>query len=132
MIYVHRVLEKKLHDYLVSFPIIGVTGPRQSGKSTLLRHNLDNYQYVTFDDHEIVSFFESDPKEFFNVYNDKVIFDEVQKAPGIFDYLKVAVDNDRENYGKYVITGSSQFSLIKSTYLFTVCLKCQGLTAEID
>jgi predicted AAA+ superfamily ATPase len=99
---------------LEQFSAIGLTGPRQSGKSTLLRKLLPNYQYITFDDPLITASFEEDPQGFMNQYNNQVIFDEVQYVPDIFRYVKIAIDNDRSNKGKFVLTGSSQFSLIKN------------------
>ena len=111
--YIKRSLENKITEYLTAFPVVCITGPRQSGKSTMLQHCLsDDYRYITMDDNRISSLFYDDPERFLSVYSDKVIIDEVQKAPELFDYLKRAVDNDRDNYGKYVITGSSQFPLM--------------------
>ncbi|HLB41535.1 MAG TPA: ATP-binding protein [Gammaproteobacteria bacterium] len=114
MHYYHRILEDKLKEYLTYFSVISLTGPRQSGKSTLLLHCLKNYQYVTFDDYKIVNLFHQDPERFMNLYANKVIFDEVQKVPELFNYVKLAVDKDRNNKGKFVLTGSSQFAFIKN------------------
>lgn len=114
MSYRHRVIESVLKEYLASFPVVGITGPRQSGKSTLLRESLSDYRYVTFDDFNTMQMLRDDPMQFINTYNDKVIFDEAQKAPQLFDLIKLAVDNDRDNYGKFALTGSSQFSFIKN------------------
>jgi len=112
--YVSRILESKVINSLDYFPVIGVTGPRQSGKSTMLKRLFQNqYQYVTFDNDNIRTMFYDDPNGFMQIYNDRVIFDEAQKVPEIFNSIKVAVDADRDNYGKYIITGSAQFSLLK-------------------
>jgi len=114
MNYINRIIEKKLNDYLKIFPVTALTGPRQSGKTTLILQTLkDKYKYVTFDNPITVDFFYSDPKEFMLQHSERVIFDEVQKVPEIFSYIKMEVDKDRENYGKYILTGSSQFSLLK-------------------
>jgi len=113
MKYIKRELEKTIKRYLKSFPVTGITGPRQSGKSTLLLNLLGNYSYVTFDDPKMIDFFENDPEGFMEKYNNRVIFDEVQHVPKIFNYLKLAIDHDRQNYGKYVITGSSQFAFLR-------------------
>src|SRR5687768_12787129 len=113
MSYYHRLIEKKLRRYLASFSVVGLTGPRQSGKSTLLRHELGkNYDYVTFDDQITVDLFYHDPERFIARYPHHVIFDEVQKVPEIFNAIKIQVDNHRSQYGKYILTGSSQFSLM--------------------
>lgn len=110
--YYSRIIEQTVLKYLSIFPVVGLTGPRQSGKSTLLLHLLkDNYRYVTFDDHKAIALLHDDPERFMGIYSDRVIFDEVQKVPEIFDYLKIAVDRDRDNYGKFILTGSSQLLL---------------------
>ena len=113
MKYHHRVIESSLKEYLEAFPVVGITGPRQSGKSTLLQASLPSYQYITFDDYNVIKMFNDDPVQFMATYSDKVIFDEAQKAPALFDLVKLSVDKDRQNYGKYVLTGSSQFSFVK-------------------
>lgn len=115
MAYHKRELEKVLNRYLNSFPVIAITGPRQSGKSTLLLHALSKkYNYITFDDPKIVADFTNDPDGFMQRNANRVIFDEVQYVPEIFRYLKIAVDNDRSNYGKFILTGSSQLLLQKN------------------
>lgn len=114
MDYLRRNIESTLKDFLSSFPVVGLTGPRQSGKSTLLQHCLgDTYTYVTFDDLRMVALFQDDPQKFIDQYNDRVIFDEVQKVPDLFHYVKLAVDQDRNRYGKFILTGSSQFLLMQ-------------------
>jgi len=115
MRYLPRLLEKRLSQYLSAFPVVGITGPRQSGKSTLLKHQLaSQYRYVSFDYQPMVDAFYGDPDRFMEQHANHIIFDEVQKVPEIFHYVKIAVDNDRQNYGKYILTGSSQFSFIQS------------------
>ena len=114
MNYLPRVAETTISKYLAIFPSVAVTGPRQSGKSTMLREKFcPEYTYVTFDDPLEIDFFENDPKGFFKNYSGKVIFDEVQKLPQFFNYLKIEIDNDRQYYGKYILTGSSQFAFIR-------------------
>ena len=114
MIYQNRVLEPILRKYLKLFPVVAITGPRQSGKSTLLLHCLPDYQFVTFDDFKTQEFFFADPDGFFQRYSEKVIFDEVQKVPTIFDHIKLRVDKNRSQYGNFVLTGSSQFTLMQN------------------
>lgn len=115
MKYFHRQIEKTVKKYLSIFPAVAVTGPRQSGKSTMLKTIFGNkYTYLTFDDPILIEQFSSDPKGFMNQYNNRIIFDEVQKVPELFHYLKMEIDSDRNNYGKFILTGSSQFAFIKS------------------
>lgn len=113
MIYTPRMAEPTLHRYLTAFPVIGLTGPRQSGKSTLLTHILPDYHYITFDDPQNILSFTSDPKSFLQQYAQKTIFDEVQYVPEIFNYIKIHVDQHRTNYGNFVLTGSSQFKFLE-------------------
>lgn len=110
--YIHRSLEQQLIDYLEIFPVVGITGPRQSGKSTMLKTILPDFEYVSFDNVPTRQYYYSDPKGFLNQYSDKVIFDEVQKVPEIFENIKIMVDNERNKYGRYILTGSSQFTLV--------------------
>lgn len=113
--YIHRELEDKLKLFLGIFPVVGITGPRQSGKSTMLKLILkDDFRYITFDDFRYVNFFNEDPEKFISEFNNKVIFDEIQKVPDLFHYIKRLVDEDRNNYGRFIITGSAQFSLMTS------------------
>ncbi len=114
MKYIIRHIENVLSDYLKIFPAVSLTGPRQSGKSTTLQEMFKGkYTYVSFDDPLAVEFLAQDPKGFMRKHNDKVIFDEAQKAPLLFNYLKMAIDQNRHNYGKFILTGSSQFRLVK-------------------
>ena len=115
MPYIRRAIEPVIVEYLKHFPVVGLTGSRQSGKSTTLRKILaDTYKYVSFDDIKEVESFHTDPKSFMREHADAVVFDEIQKVPEIFSYIKINVDNDRSRYGKYVVTGSSQFSIMKN------------------
>ncbi len=112
MRYQTRTLQSILTHYLDIFPVVAITGPRQSGKSTMIKQMLgEHYTYVTFDDFRVIEQLHDDPERFLSVHDDKVIFDEVQKYPAIFPLLKRKVDEDREHYGKFILTGSSQFSL---------------------
>jgi len=112
--YYRRIAEDVIKRYLKLFPVVGLMGPRQSGKSTMLRRLIGKeYTYVTFDDFELKELFYNDPKKFISRYNNKVIFDEAQNIPELFPLIKQVVDNDRFNYGNFVITGSGQFLMGK-------------------
>jgi hypothetical protein len=114
MTYRRRILESALRRYLKLFPVVGLTGPRQSGKSTTLKNLLGHhYVYLTFDDPNNVDRFHADPERFLSAFPGKTIFDEIQRVPELFSYIKMIVDNDRHAYGRFVLTGSSQFSMMK-------------------
>ncbi len=115
MTYYPRRIESLIRKYLSVFPVVGLSGPRQSGKSTTLRHLLEpEYRYITLDDPVVVEYFNQDPRGFMREYDRRVIFDEAQKVPALFPYLKLAVDQNRDDYGRFVVTGSNQFNLVQS------------------
>ena len=93
------------------FPIVGVTGPRQSGKSTLTKAAFPGKRYVSFDDRTMRELAKSNPSDFIAAFPDGAIFDEAQKVPEIFNALKLHVDNSKYMPGRFVLTGSSQFRL---------------------
>lgn len=112
--YFPRYSKQAFDRYLTAFPIIGITGPRQSGKSTFIKHTLPDYTYITFDEEFNITAFEDDPKAFIEQYSQNIIFDEVQYVPKIFNALKAVTDKDRMNYGRFILTGSSQFHFLKN------------------
>ena len=93
------------------FPVVAITGPRQSGKSTLAQATFPNKKYISFDDKAIRELAKENPKDFLLAFPDGVIIDEAQKVPDIFDALKLFVDKGDYAPGKYILTGSSQFRL---------------------
>ncbi len=112
--YLSRALESTLSRYLARFPVVGVAGPRQSGKSTMLLRTLGKtHEYVTFDDFAALRSFQDDPERFLELHPGPVIFDEVQRVPELFIHLKLRVDRERRVKGRYILTGSSQFAVMK-------------------
>ena len=113
--YIHRQIEGKLEHAIKHFPALALTGPRQSGKSTLLEHIFGKtHTIVSFDDPITRERAISDPKLFIESAGEKIIFDEIQYVPQILSYIKILIDKDRHKYGKFIITGSQQFNLIKN------------------
>ncbi len=113
MIYISRQIEAALFKCLESFPSVVVTGPRQSGKSTLLTHTLPGYRYITLDDPVTRERALSDPRLFLSTLDLPVILDEIQWSPHLMSYIKIEIDGQRDRKGIFVFTGSQQFPLMK-------------------
>ncbi|HEY9595941.1 MAG TPA: ATP-binding protein [Spirochaetia bacterium] len=93
------------------FPVLCITGPRQSGKTTLARAAFPDKPYLSLEDPDIARLAKEDPRGLLDTYRDGLILDEAQYVPEIFAYLKTAVDADPRP-GKYIVTGSQQFGLL--------------------
>jgi len=115
MRYVHCDIESHLTDVVRQFPAAAVTGPRQCGKSTLLKVLFSTtHRYVTFDDPLVREQALADPKLFLEAAGEKVILDEIQYAPELLMYIKMAIDANRQRRGRFIVTGSQQFAMIKN------------------
>lgn len=108
---VERIAQKALERLASQFPIIGITGPRQSGKSTLAKMTFPDKRYITFDDKSLRELAKSNPKDFLLALPDGAIIDEAQKVPEIYDAVKYFVDSKDSLPGTFILTGSSQFKL---------------------
>lgn len=91
-------------------PIVAVTGPRQSGKTTLCRALFPEKPYVSLEALDVRDYATQDPRAFLAEYTEGAILDEIQHAPGLLSYLQVEVDR-RPDAGRFVLTGSQQFAL---------------------
>lgn len=114
---INRILKDVLASVFDYLPVVTLTGPRQSGKTTLCRKLFGELPYVNLEDESILSEIEYDPKRFLSKYPDGVIIDEAQRFAKIFSYLQVAVDNDRMTDSpkhRYIVTGSTNFALMQN------------------
>lgn len=109
---IQRHLASKINTLLEKYPIVSITGPRQSGKTTLAKMVRPDYQYVSLENLSIRQFAQSDPQGFLTQYQDGVILDEVQYVPELFSYLQVYTD-ERNRKGEYILTGSQNFLLME-------------------
>ena len=113
MTYIKRDIEKTIKKLNKEYSCILLTGSRQVGKSTLLKHLMKSSRtYVTLDDLEERKLAKNDPAMFFQIHNLPILIDEVQYAPELFSYIKIAVDNGAKP-GSFWLTGSQSFSLME-------------------
>lgn len=108
-----RILSKNIRQYTSMYPILGITGPRQSGKTTVLKEQFADYKYTNLELPADRKLAETDPEGFFAKYDGKLIIDEVQRVPELFSHLQVIVDENRQ-MGQFIISGSQSFGLLKS------------------
>ena len=108
---IKRTAEETLKRLSAQFPVIGITGPRQSGKSTLAKMVFPEKKYISFDDKTMRELAAANPKDFIMAFPEGAVIDEAQKVPEIFDAVKYNVDNNAYKPGKFILTGSSQFRL---------------------
>ena len=113
MNYIKRDLENKIIELSKEYSCILITGPRQVGKTTVLRKLMDeNREYVTLDDLEERNLAKRDPAMFLQTHSTPIMIDEVQYAPELFSYIKMEIDRGA-NPGTYWLTGSQAFKLMK-------------------
>ena len=109
--YIHRALEKEIISAVKEFPVIVLTGPRQTGKSTLLKTLFPQHDYLTLDDPLLRRLAHDDPNLFLS-RSPRMIIDEIQYLPELLLFIKIAVDRTRENNGHFILTGSQYFPLM--------------------
>lgn len=109
---VQREIITKLNEMLGKYPIISITGPRQSGKTTLAKMVRPDYQYVNLENLSSRAFAKEDPMGFLETYQNGVIIDEAQYVPELFSYLQVFTD-ERNRKGEYILTGSQNFLMME-------------------
>lgn len=108
MIYRTAIIE--LTQLSQQFKVVAVIGPRQSGKTTLVRSQFSDLTYVNFENPDIRLFATQDPRGFLSNYKNGVVFDEIQRVPELFSYLQQIVD-EQNKMGQFIITGSNNFLL---------------------
>ncbi len=111
--YIKREISDYLQNLANHFPAVILTGARQTGKTTLLQHLFPQHRFVSLDLPQLAELAEKNPQEFFTQYPPPVIIDEIQYAPGLFRHLKILLDKSRHQKGRFLLTGSQKFSLMK-------------------
>lgn len=108
-----RVVKRKLLEMTTMYPIVMVTGPNQSGKSTLLRTAFPDYKYVSLKDPDMRLFATDDPQGFLTTFPDKTIIDEVQRVPSIFPYIQTHTNKENKEV-MYLLACSHNFLLTEN------------------
>jgi len=109
---IERALKTILLAMANKYPVVTLTGPRQSGKSTLLKSVFPDYDYVTIEDPDMMLFATNDPRGFLSTYPNKTIIDEIQRVPALFSYIQGVVDKTNKE-GMYLLAGSHNFLLMQ-------------------
>ncbi len=109
---IKRNAEAKIKEMAQRYPVLALTGPRQSGKTTICKMVFSDYRYVSLENPDMRSFAETDPKGFLAEYDKYVIIDEVQNVPELFSYIQQIVD-ESNIVGHYILSGSQNFLLLE-------------------
>ena len=107
---INRIVAKKIKKLFKQFPVISIVGPRQSGKTTLVRYAFQDMEYISLEDLDTREYASKDPRGFLLTYKNGCIIDEAQRVPELFSYIQTLVDNKRKS-GQFVLTGSQHFLL---------------------
>ncbi len=110
---IERTVAKHILEMSGKFPVVTVTGPRQSGKTTLVKSLFKEYKYYNLENPETLAFAKNDPNRFLKNCYEGCIIDEAQNFPEIFSYIQVITDENKRQ-GQFIVTGSSQFKLMSS------------------
>lgn len=110
---IDRTLYHKLKTAASQYPVVSLTGPRQSGKTTLAKHAFENFTYISLEDPDQRDFAIEDPRGFLSRFTKSVILDEIQRVPELFSYIQTIVDT-KGTAGQFILTGSRNFLLLQS------------------
>ncbi|NCA86920.1 MAG: ATP-binding protein [Clostridia bacterium] len=113
MKYLNRTIEPTLQSAATQFPVVFLTGPRQSGKTTLLRHLFQDHRYINLEDPEMRQWAEEQPKDFLQHHKWPLVIDEAQRVKNLFSYIQLSVD-EHQQPGMYLLSGSHNFLLMES------------------
>ncbi len=113
MKYVARIQESEIKRAATAFPATILTGPRRSGKTTLLRHCFPDAAYVLLEEPDVINRVRSDPRGFLEELDRPAILDEIQNTPEILNYIRAEIDADPERKGVWFLTGSQEASMMR-------------------
>jgi predicted AAA+ superfamily ATPase len=108
---IRRHISRVIKELAKGYPAIAITGPRQSGKTTLARMLFPNKTYVSLEDPDVLMLACEDPRKFLQIHKKGAILDEVQRCPELFSYLQGVLD-ESTRMGRFILTGSQQFDFL--------------------
>ena len=108
---IRREITDKVLEYAGKFPVVTITGPRQSGKTTLSKALFPHKPYVSLEELDNRNYAQSDPRGFLSQYPEGAVIDEVQRTPDLLSYIQTIVDNKNQE-GLFILTGSQQFEMM--------------------
>lgn len=108
---IKRKISSTILRYASSYPAVTILGPRQAGKSTLVKALFLKYAYVNLEDHDARELAQNDVRAFFSLYPPPVVIDEVQIVPDLLSHIQMLIDENRKEYGAFILTGSHQSAL---------------------
>lgn len=111
--WIKREIVEQIQELTLSRPCVLITGARQTGKSSLLERTFPDYNYVSLDLPSLASEAKENGEYFLEKNKAPIIVDEIQYAPELFRFLKIVIDNDRDKFGRFLLTGSQKFHLMK-------------------
>lgn len=111
--FIKRDIASEIKYAATKYPVVIITGPRQSGKTTIVKKVFANYKYISLEDIDIRELATIDPRTFLSKLTNGAILDEIQRVPELLSYIQTIVDNSKKN-GLFILTGSNQFSLMES------------------
>ena len=112
--WIDRDIVNTLRNLVDTFPVLVLTGPRQTGKTSVLQKTFSDYTYISLDSPQVHDAAESRPEEFLGRFTCPVIIDEIQYAPSLFRYIKKIVDERKGERGLFILTGSQSFPLMEA------------------
>ena len=110
---INRIIEPVFNNLHSQYPVVTLTGPRQSGKTTLCRKVFPDMAYANLESPDVREYAASDPRGFLAVYESGVIIDEIQRVPNLVSYIQGIVD-ERKVPGQFILTGSQQFEVMNT------------------